>query len=78
MRKLSDDFSMQDAYRLAQSDAGQRLIALLQSQNSDTVERAMEQMAAGDPAQAKQTLSTLLSSPQIRAMLEQLGRDTNG
>lgn len=78
MRKNSDDLSMQDALRLAQSDAGQQLLALLKAQSGDTLERAMEQAAAGDPARAKQTLSALLASPQIKALLEQLGRDKNG
>lgn len=74
MQKNSDNFSMQDAMRLAQSEAGQQLFALLKSQNSDAVNQAMEQAASGDYSQVKKTLSSLLSSPQVRAMLEQMGR----
>ena len=78
MQKNSDNFSIQDAMRLAQSEAGQQLIAMLKTQNGNAVDQAMEQAAAGDFGQARQTLTALLSSPQIRALLEQLGGDANG
>ena len=78
MKKNSDGFSMQDAYRLAQSDTGKQLIALLQTQNSDTVGKAMAQANAGDMESAQQTLSQLLHSPQVRALMEQLRRDSDG
>lgn len=76
MMKNSDAFS--NAMRLAQTETGQQLIKELRAQNGDTLEQAMSQAAAGDPEQAKQTLSALLRSPQIRALLEQLGRENNG
>ena len=78
MKKNSEGFSMQDAYRLAQTDAGKQLIALLQSRNSETIQRAVSQANAGDTAQAQQTLSQLLHSPQIQALVEQLRRDSDG
>ena len=78
MQKNSDNFSMQDALRMAQSDAGQQLFALLKTQNGDTLNKAMDQAAAGDYTQAKQTLSDMLASPQVRAMLEQMRRQNNG
>lgn len=78
MQKNSDNFSMQDALRLAQSEEGQQLFTLLRTQNGEAVSKAMEQAATGDYTQAKQTLSALLSSPQVRAMLEQMGRQNNG
>jgi hypothetical protein len=73
MQKNSDNFSMQDALRLAQSDKGQQLFAMLKAQNGDAMNKAMEQAATGNYDQVKDTLSALLSSPQLRAMLEQLG-----
>lgn len=78
MKKKSEGFSMEDAYRLAQSDAGKQLIALLQSQNSDTIDKAVAQANAGDTDAAQQTLSQLLRSPQIRTLMEQLRRDSDG
>ena len=74
MQKNSNNLSIQDALRLAKSEAGQQLFATLQQRNADTMDRAMEQAAAGDYSQVKDTLSSLLSSPEIRAMLEQIGR----
>jgi hypothetical protein len=73
MQKNSDNFSMQDALRLAQSEKGQQLFAMLKAQNGDAMNKAMEQAATGNYDQVKDTLSALLSSPQLRAMLEQLG-----
>ena len=78
MQKNSDNFSMQEAIRLAQSEAGQQLRAMLRAQNGDVLNKAMDQAAAGDYSQARQTLSALLASPQVRAMLEQMGRQNNG
>lgn len=78
MQKKSDDFSIQEAMRLARSDTGQQLLTLLQTQNGDSLRRAMDQAAAGDYEQVKQTMSTLLASPEARALLEQLGRNGNG
>lgn len=78
MRKNSNDFSMQEAMRLAQSETGQQLMAALQTQNADAVSQAMEQAAAGDMEKARQSISSLLASPQIQALLEQLRRDSHG
>ena len=77
MQNNSDQFSMQEAMRLAQSEAGQQLFALLRSQNGSAIDQAMAQAATGDYAQAKQTLASLLASPQVKAMLEQMGRNQN-
>lgn len=78
MKKNSGDISMEEAMRLARSDTGQQLFRLLQTQDPTTLDRAMAQAASGDQAQVKQTLSQLLSSPQVRALLEQLRRDSDG
>lgn len=78
MMKNNDGISMQDALRLAQSDAGKQLLSQLRQQNGTTIDKAMAQIAAGDAQQAKETLSSLLSSPQIRQLLEQLGRERDG
>lgn len=77
MSKNSDNFSIQEAMRLAQSEAGQQLFAKLREQNSSVIDQAMTMAAAGDYTQVKQTLSALLSSPQVRAMLEQMERSPN-
>ena len=73
MQKNSDNLSMEEALRLAKSEAGQQLFDALRQRNGNAMGRAMAQAAAGDYSQIKDTLSSLLASPEIKAMLEQLG-----
>ncbi len=73
MQKNSEDFSVQEALRLAKSPAGQQLLAMLQRSDSGQLKQAMDLAAAGDYTQAKDTLSSLLSSPEAKKLLEQLG-----
>ena len=67
MQKNSDNFSMQDALRLAQSEKGQQLFAMLKAQNGDAMNKAMEQAATGNYDQVKDTLSALLASATCHA-----------
>ena len=78
MQKNSDNLSIHDAMKLAKSPAGQQLFAALRSKDSTAIDKVMEQAATGDYSQIKNTLSSLLDSPEIKAMLDQLGRQTNG
>ena len=78
MKKNSDNFSMQEALRLAQSDTGQQLLSLLRAQDGDTLKQAMDQAAAGDYENMISTMSALLAAPEAKALLEQLGREKNG
>lgn len=68
------DQAMQEALRLAQSPAGQQLLALLQQKGGSGLQQAVERAAAGDYTQAKQALSALLNDPEAKKILEQLGR----
>lgn len=77
MQKNSDNLSIQEALRLAKSDVGQQLFAALRKQNGTAIDAAMEQAAAGDYTQVKDTLSSLLASPEVKAMLEQMGRQSH-
>lgn len=72
MEKNSANLSMQEALRLANTDAGQQLLAMFSQMDSTTREQAAAQVAAGDYEQVKQTLSQLLSSPQVRELMKQL------
>ena len=65
--------AMQEAMKIAASPAGQELIRLLQESGGDSLRQAMEKASAGDYAQAKQTINSLLSSPEARKLLKQLG-----
>ena len=73
MAKKSQDFSMEDIKRLAQSPAGQQLIAMLQQGDKQTLQQAVSQAQAGNYTQATQTLSALLSSPEAKKLMTELG-----
>ena len=73
MQKNSQEFSMQEALRLAQSDAGQQLLNLLQQQNGTKLQQAIDQAARGDYDRVKQTMASLLANPEIRELLEKMG-----
>lgn len=77
MQKNADRFSMQEVMRLAQSDTGQQLLALLKRENGAALQQAMDQAAAGDYAQVQKTMSSLLTSPEAQALLRQLGGNGN-
>lgn len=64
MQKNSQDFSPQEALRLAKSPAGQQLLAILQKADPVQLQKIAAQAAAGDPANAAQ---------QLNALLKQLG-----
>lgn len=78
MLKNSDNFSMQDALRLANSDAGQQLLALLKQEHGAQLQRAMDQAGAGEYEQVQKTLGSVLSSPQAQELLRQLGGNNHG
>ena len=73
MQKNYSNHSMEDAARLAQTPAGQQLLAMLQQQNSALMQQALSQAKQGDHAALADTLRPLLSSPQVQALLRQLG-----
>lgn len=69
----SQNFSMEQAMAFAASPAGQQLIAMLQKKGGADLTKAQEHAAAGNMDQAKDALSSLLSDPQIKALLKQFG-----
>lgn len=73
MNKNFHNFSAEDAKRLAQSPAGQQLIALLQQKDNGKINMAMQKAAEGDYTQASQILSSLLSNSETMQLLSQLG-----
>ena len=65
--------AMQEAMRIAKSPEGQQLIRLLQQSNPDRLQQAYLSAASGDISGAKDALTTLLSSPEARAILNRMG-----
>ena len=74
MEKNSQEFSMQEAMRLAKSPAGQQLIAMLRQKDPETLQQAAKQAGAGNYTQAMESLRDLLSSPEGKQLLKELGR----
>ncbi len=70
MDKNSKEF--REAMRLANSPAGQQLLAMLQKNDSGQMQRAMDQANAGDYRSATESISALLNSPEARRLLKEL------
>lgn len=66
-------FSAEEAMRLANSPAGQQLIAMLKKADTSALQEAVNQATGGNIEQAKQALGPLLASPEIQRLLQQLG-----
>lgn len=75
MKNNIDPSALQEAMKLASSPAGQKLIALLQAQNSDAIEQARQQAAQGNMNQAKNALSDLLKSDQVQKLIREMGNN---
>ena len=73
MEKNSQEFSMQEAMRLAKSPAGQQLLAMLRQADSHQLQQAMTQVSSGDYTSAQTTIQSLLENPEIQKLLQQFG-----
>lgn len=63
---------MSQIMKLAQSQAGQQLIAMIQKANAGELEKAMAKANSGDYSGAKDALAKLLSNPEAQALIKQL------
>lgn len=66
------NYSKEQLMAMAQSDAGKKLLALLQQNNSAQLQEAMNQAAAGNYAQVKDTLSSVLNNEQAQKLLKEM------
>ncbi len=66
------DFSIQQAMELAQSDAGKQLFALLQQTQGQKLKSAMDQAAAGDYTNAKETIQAMMASREAQELVKKL------
>lgn len=64
--------NISELIRMAQTPAGQQLIALLQKQDGAQLQQAIAYAVSGDYNRAKEILSKLLSSPEAQALLKKL------
>jgi len=74
MQKNSQDFSMQEALRLAKTPAGQQLLAMLQQADPQALQKAMQQATSGNYREASKSLNTLLSTPEAQSLMKELGK----
>ena len=75
MEKNSQNFSMEDVKRLANSPAGRQLIAMLQRTDGAKLQKAADLASAGDIKSAGQIINNILSSnDQAQDLIDQLGR----
>lgn len=74
----NQEFSMQQAMKLAQSDAGQQLFSLLQSTEGDKLQSAMDHAAAGDMEQVKKTMQQLMQSAQVQDLIRKMRGENDG
>ena len=73
MPKEPNQFSMEDALRLAGTPAGKQLLNLLRSSQDVDMSAARKAVEAGDMEQAKKSLSSLLQSPDVQKLLKEMG-----
>ena len=65
--------AIRKAMEIARTAEGQQLMKLLQSTGGAELQAAMDLAAAGDYTAAKQALSGILSNPEARRLLQQMG-----
>ena len=73
MQKDANQFSMEDAMRLAGTPAGKQLLNLMKSSRDVDMNAARKALEAGDMEQAKKSLSSLLQSPDVQKLLREMG-----
>ena len=73
MPKNSENFSMQDIMRIAQSPAGQQLMAMLTKANPVALETAMQQASGGNYSEVQKTLQAFTNNSDIKRIIQQMG-----
>ena len=74
----SGTISMEEAKRLAQSDAGKKLYSALQQSHREQLQSAMEQATAGNYSAVRETITQMMNTPEVKAFLRQMGGGGNG
>lgn len=73
MKQKSQDFSINEVKRLANTPEGQQLMRLLQQRDTGQLQKAMAAANAGNYKAAGDILGSLLSSPEAQQLIQQLG-----
>ena len=72
------EISPEQMKKLAESDVGKQLFALLQQTQGEQLKTAMDRAAAGDYTAAKNAMADIMKSPQAMALLMKLRSGQNG
>lgn len=76
MEKNKGNFSMDEIKKIAQSETGRQLMALLQG--SSAADQVRSGAQSGNMEQAKDALADFLSDPKAQKLLKQLEEQCNG
>ena len=68
----NNEQTIREAMRLAQTESGQKLIAMLRQQGGNDLEQALASAAAGNIAQAKMVLGSFLQSEEAQKLLKEM------
>lgn len=74
MQKKSEDFSIEEAARLAQTPAAQQLLAMLRVEEKAQLQKAADMASAGDYKAASKIVEQVLSTPEMQAILKEIRR----
>lgn len=67
-----EGFSREKALAFAQSDAGKKLLALLQQTKPQELQKVIDQATAGNFEEAKKGVSALLSDQRAKSLVEEM------
>ena len=74
MQQKGDNFSIEEVKRLANSDAGRQLMALLRGSHPEALQAAK----SGDLEGAKNALASLFSDPKAQEILTKMQEESHG
>ena len=77
MQNNSQNFSMQDMMRIAQSPTGQQLISLLKQSDPSQLKKLSAMASSGNMDQAKDVLQQMLRSNEAQTLMQKL-EEENG
>lgn len=78
MQKKSEDFSVQEAMRLAKTPAGQQLLAILKQEKGDKLQAIIRLAQEGNMQAAGNALQDVLSSSNAQNLIKEMEENRHG
>lgn len=66
--------NMQELMKIARTPGGQQVLTALRQRGGEDLTQAMQKASAGDYSDIQKTLSSLMDTPEMKALLQQFGR----